>query len=331
MRRRLLLIASIACFTFVGGAAALGAGGTATGGWYWADQVTPPPGTVQQKLPSPDVPAGDLAVSARNGDSNKETYLHLADDLIQPGDKVTSLVLTLKRDSAAGNVNDTNALIVAVPVTDFWVDGAQGDPYGVKPPRGTTPAIVGKESSGTWTFDITPIAQQWASGTLQNNGIALAPKDGSGASFEVVWSPKPTVAADVTPASGSASNDAASTGPSSSAGSDTSGSGSSASVSPSLGTGSSDLSPAGGSTGSVTPSAPVAPAPTTTAPAAVGLRRARSSHPGRGIPATFFLAVILVAGLLAAAMMSLGPLGEPAAARKGSVLRRLERRPDTAS
>src|SRR5207302_7843332 len=67
--------------------------------------------------------------------------------------------------------------------------GAAGAPWGNKPDYDTSGAgVPGKRDNGTWTFDITPIAQKWASGEQGNNGIALVPAaPGQGQTYEVVW------------------------------------------------------------------------------------------------------------------------------------------------
>lgn len=328
MRGRALLLAAVVAFASTGTTAARAASSSASGGWYWADQVTPPANTVQQPLPTPDVPASDYAVAAKNGDSDKETYLHVGEDAVPTPSTVSRVVVTLKEDGSGANVNDTNALIVAVPVTEFWVDGARGSPYDVKPEPGTTPAVAGKNSSGTWTFDITPIAKKWADGSLANNGVALIPKPGAGLSFEVVWGATVSVESDAT--ASESSSDTGAFAPSSDTGSGGSAASAPGAAAPAAGTdtatatGSADV-PTGAVTSPPTPASGNAAAPSTPA------RRVARRHAGKGIPLSFVAAALLVVALLIGAMVSLGEMGEPTGARKGSVLRRLERRPDATS
>src|SRR5439155_5890563 len=98
------------------------------GSWFWSQQIEPPPNTVQQRLPTPDVPANDFAVALRNGQSDKESFLHVDTSAIADGSTVSGFKLTLKEDTAApGNLNQTGAAIEARMVTDFFADGTAGN------------------------------------------------------------------------------------------------------------------------------------------------------------------------------------------------------------
>lgn len=293
------------------------------GSWFWSQQIEPPPNTVQQRLPTPDVPANDFAVALRNGQSDKETFIHLDTSTIADGSTVSGFKLTLKEDSAAsGNINQTGAAIDARMVTDFFADGASGNPYSQEPGVSKTPSAPGtRAADGTWTFDITSIVEKWASGDQENFGVALVPDAGSSTvAFEVVWSGTgdngPRVKGDVTPPAGDSSG--ASSFP------DTGGSTSPIDTSPPV------TEPA--STPSFTPDlAPPAPAattaPSTTAPTPnrlVAAPAAARTH--RGLPLAFLPAGLLVLAALVATGFTLGDAGEPGTARQGSVVRRLERR-----
>jgi hypothetical protein len=237
------------------------------------------------------------------------------------------LVLTLHEDSGGGNLAADTATIEARAVTGFMAGGAQGAPWVNRPSYDTTgPAAAGKRApDGTWTFELGPIAALWASGQLQNSGIALVPAaPQQGQAYEVVWfgpggAKAPGVAGSFSPpAPGTPA--AAAAGIESAPGEtsvapisitpDTSGSGLSASSSPAIAS-----SPAA-STGAS------APAPTARTPTAV--RTIASSH--RAPPWPFYLAVIVVIALIGASTVSLGDLGEPEPERRGGVLRTLERR-----
>ena len=79
------------------------------GSWFWADQQSPPPNTVSAGLPTPDVPTGDYAVSARGGQSNKESFIHLDMSGFPTSGTVSSFTLTVKEDAApAGNADWRN-------------------------------------------------------------------------------------------------------------------------------------------------------------------------------------------------------------------------------
>src|SRR5437588_847002 len=78
----------------------------------------------------------------------------------------------------------------SAPVTGFFGDGTQAAPFAERPSYDTTgPAAPGQRGAdGTWTFDITAIAQGWAQGTDENNGVAIVPAaPAQGDLYEVVW------------------------------------------------------------------------------------------------------------------------------------------------
>ena len=122
--------------------------------WFWADQLEPPPNTIQQSLPTPDVPKGDFGVALRNGVSDKESFLHFDTSAIPDGSVVAKLTLTLKEDAtAAGNAASVAAAVNAVPAADFWADGAAGNPYSQEPGKVKSPVAKGNSSDG-WHLDI---------------------------------------------------------------------------------------------------------------------------------------------------------------------------------
>ena len=299
------------------------------GSWYWQEQVgtvTPPvpgapPLAPPGAIPSPDVPAGDFPVSVIGGQPDKETFLQLDTSAITQGSTVSSLVLTLHEDGTNGFSPDM-ATVEARPVTGFMSAGAAGAPWVNRPDYDTSGAgVPGKRDNGTWTFDITPIAQKWASGEQGNTGIALVPAaPGQGQTYEVVWvgvgkDNGPSVTGSFTPPAPGT--------PQAAAASDTGAASATApapvSITPDLSSGAS--APSSVSTPAVTTPAAPAAAPSTN----TRVRRiAQSSH--RGLPWSFFLAVILAIALIGASTLSLGELGEPQPDRRGGVLRALERR-----
>lgn len=301
------------------------------GSWYWAGQVSAvnpgngvPPVAPPAALPTPDVPSGDFPVAVKAGQVDKESFLHLDSTAIPQGATVTSLKLILKEDTAAQQQNAAAAKLQAMPVTQFFSDGGSAAPIAQAPsydPNG--PAGPGTRApDGTWTFDITPIAQKWADGSLANNGVALVPAAPTITdTYEVVWSgtnPVPTTEGSVTPGT-------AAGGSSSGGGATTDTGASPVAITP-------DTSaplvtpPADTSTPAIsaTPITPAITAPPTTAVAAPRARRiVKASRPG--LTAPFFLVGLAALGFIALAALALGDLGEPTPERRGSVLRALER------
>jgi hypothetical protein len=235
-------------------------------------------------------------------------------------------VLTLVEDpGASGKLNPDTAAIEARAVTSFMSAGAQGAAWKGKPDYDTNgPAAPGKRAQGgSWTFDLTAIAQRWASGDLSNNGLALVPAaPASGQSYEVVWfgvggAKPPVTSGSITPAlpastggdSGAQAPPTDSTAAPLAIAPDTSGAGVTTSDTPSIATGSSP---------------PAAAAPSASAaPSATRVRQISSSH--RAPPWSFYLAIVAALALIGASTLSLGELGEPEPDRRGGVLRALER------
>jgi hypothetical protein len=306
------------------------------GSWYWQEQTGPveppggsplPPVAPPAPLPTPDVPKGDFPVSVITGQPDKESFLQLDSSAIPAGSTVSSLVLTLHEDSAAGNLSPDTAKIEARAVTGFLAAGGQGSPWANRPSYDTTgPAAAGKRAGdGTWTFELAPIAARWASGELSNNGIALVPSAPQQSdSYEVVWfgvggAKPPAVAGSVTPpapgtpaavAAGSESAPVDQTAPAP------------ISITP-------DTSGAGlGTTATPSVSPPSAAPGTASTPSATNrfTTRARQIGSVHGAPPwSFYLAVAVVIALIGASTLSLGDLGEPEPDRRGGVLRALER------
>jgi hypothetical protein len=308
---------------------------TVTGGsWYWQEQVgtvEPPAGSPLPPvappgaIPTPDVPAGDFPVSVVAGQPDKETFLQLDSSAIPAGSSVSSLVLTLNEDpGASGKLNPDTATIEARAVTGFMTGGDAGKPWANRPSYDTTgPAAGGKRAAdGTWTFDLTQIANGWASGTLSNNGIALVPANPQqGQAYEVVWfgpggAKAPTVVGSVTPpAPGTPAAAAAGI-----EGSPTDQS-SPISLTPDTSGGLTSATPSFSS-----PAAGGGPVSTPAAGNSVAPARARAIGSTHGSPPWgFYLAVIVVIALIGASTVSLGDFGEPQPERQGGVLRTLER------
>jgi hypothetical protein len=307
------------------------------GSWYWEPQIATlntPAGPVALPtgpLPTPDVPAGDFAVTAILGQANKESYIHLDSSAIPKGSSVQQLSLTIKEDAGGINVLASMAKITAHPVISFFTDGTAAGLWTARP--SFDPSVSGpgtRGADGTWKFDLTALAQKWADGSLANNGIALvasglmAPE-----TWQVVWSgsaPRPIVEGLITrppaePASNTGTTPAEQASPSDTAATDVV-------IAPDA-----TVEPAA-QLPAVAPAAPAgtASAPLSTEPLPPTVRlyqpAAQSGKPKRAPPATFYLAGVALVVLLLVGGIALGERGEPHLERRGSVLRTLERRND---
>jgi hypothetical protein len=304
------------------------------GSWYYAGQTPSPPVVGQPaKSPTPEVPDTDFPVAAAAGQSNKETYLHIDTAAIPAGSTVASLKLVLSEDAAASSVAASLAGIVAEPVTGFFVDGTKAAPYSERPSVDASVKAKGtRAADGTWTFDITAIANRWVSGQLANNGVALVPSGDPGQSFEVVWagaSPPPTTEGQVVPPAGASEQAAGGSGqPGTSPSGGLAAAGPTQPIEPDFATpvtAPTQLSPAappGAAT--VTGGATAGGATGKGGSAAAG--RHRTGHASPAPPPAFWLGLAALVALVAAGAVALGDRGEPAPARQGSVLAVLERR-----
>jgi hypothetical protein len=286
------------------------------GSWWWAEQPEPLPAPVGQpagNVPAPEVPASDFAVAYKAGASDKTTAVHIDTSEIPTGSTVSSFTLTFLEDPAAQQVAADGAQIKAFAASSYFADGGQARPFSEVPAYDANgPSALGKVNNHIWTFDITPIVAAWVAGTAPNNGVVLVGL-GPDPGFEVIWSgsqPPPTTAGSVTPPVGSTET-------------------------PSDGTGLGQTSPATPEAVAIGPDfaapvvapvlAPAAPAPATSAGASRIRVAGAVKKPQRGLPPSFLLAGVMVIGLVGAAGVALGDAGEPALARKGSVVRTLER------
>lgn len=342
------------------GAVLIGYGGTPAGAadtfpapassWYWADQIQPlgavcapspappdacvfPLGQAGQ-LPAPDVPKGDLAVSARNGGINKVAVVTVDLSAVPENATLSDAALRLVEDTSGGNQNTaTNPAILATPV-DYYASNQDARPIGEAPDMTGQPqkpgarALVGTDN--VWTFDVTGLLNNCLANFNTSCGIGLRPPYiGSSQTFQAVWygprttttdSPtvtpakKPSVSATVVPGSGTeTTTTTVFTEPFEPSIVPTSPPVEEPLTTPFLSVG--------------PPVSPPAVAPTSTT---IPFRRVttptvRRTSTDRTPPVAFFLAALGLIGLLGSSMVALGPMGEPVPARRGSVLRTLER------
>jgi hypothetical protein len=285
-----------------------------TGWWNRTNAVVSPvPGVTLPVITvpaPPSVPAGTIAVSATAGQPEKVAAVDISPE-IGTG-TAERAILTIPEADAGEQIENTSAVIVACPITQFWVGGANGQWSNQPPNSCSTLKIPGTRSAdGIWTFDITSIAALWLTpGQLAPNGVALLPEPaaGTGGTFQVVLAGDP---ADI-------GIDFAATPPA-----------------PRTTAGAPTTAPAatGGSPSPVTSAAPattVAPTPTTviTTTTTKPVDTSGADSILGNLPGGAFLLVPLV--LIAAFLLMLvyGPLGEPATgvAREGGVSRALAAR-----
>ena len=293
-----------------------------TGWWSQANAVpaSPVPGVTLPPLTvpaPPSVPAGTIAVGATVGQIDKVAAVDIGPEITDG--VVEHAVLTIAEAPNGEQLNNTGseAVIVACPITQFWVGGANGQWSNLPPNSCTSGKAVGARSAdGVWTFDLTPIAAQWLEpGVLSPNGVVLLPEvpSPSGATFQVVLTGDPSsIGIDLAATERAPTTTAAPATTSAAA-------------------------PIGGGGGG-TP-APVTAAPPTSAAAATPTSAApvrapapasspRSDKILGNLPAGVILLALLALVVAVLLMVALGPLGEPATgiAREGGVSRALAAR-----
>jgi hypothetical protein len=321
--------------------------------WYWSAQIQPigaicpppplpqdptqcqtPPGQVTA-LPAPDVPAGDIAVSAKNDGADKVAAIHIDLSSVPDGATITGASLRLVEDSAGGNLDQTTAKVVATP-TDYFADDGAGQPINQAPKMDGQPQVTGTRSAdptgATWTFDVSGQLNDCLKNFSFSCGIGLRPPSTAGGTFEVVWFGPKTQAATATQASKPSVTATIVTGTS-----DTTTT-TFASVTTPTTFPSSSSTPSGTLPSSVTPSFVNVgqPLPSVTPPSTTATTVAKSTTPKLNIrraakvnhtpPLAFFLAALGLAALVGSSMVALGDAGDPVPARRGSVVRTLERR-----
>lgn len=233
-------------------------------GW-WDVAVAVPTTPVGGNAPSisaprPDVPEGVLPVTLRFGQPSRVSAIGIEVTAPQ-GSTVNSMVLTLKESTASGSQQGSGGGVKACPITTFLVPVENGKARDAPASDcGLGEAVGERAEDGTWTFDLTTIAQAWLDPFqgVPPQGVRLDPVGSSPATFQVGFTglDDATVAADITAAD--AAEDPFSTGGAlgGSSGGD-------------FGTGGGDFATGGGSLGGDF-AAPAAPAPSVGDPASGG-------------------------------------------------------------
>lgn len=282
--------------------------------------------------PAPGVPAGSLVVGATAGEPDAVTAVAI-DPELAPGATVEQFELVLRERSDPGaNLNTSSAAIVACPIDGFWVGGENGE-WETQPSADCDLASAPgtRADDGTWTFDLRPIGELWASGTLLADGVLLMEDVEAPASFRAVFEGLGDLGVGVRFA---ASGGEVGEDPFAGGGGFDDGTG-----------GSFDGGGGGGApTGSFTPPAVPGPASSPPPPDAVAVPVpttdtgddvalpavpvAGSVSPLGSLPWWTWVLVIVVGAFALSAMVALGPAGEPAlgAGRGRGVTRAIEAR-----
>ena len=154
--------------------------GTATAdkeGWWSSTGQAVPDADV------PDtVPEGAIGIAATGGQVTKVAAIGVVLDAAK-GSTVQTFTLTMKEAEGTGaQQNSDGAAIVACPVTDFF-SGESNGKLADAPAADCEAAMSEGERTddGTWTFDLTAIADAWLDpfGTIAANGLRFDPGDGT--------------------------------------------------------------------------------------------------------------------------------------------------------
>lgn len=316
--------------------------GTQTGtsvskvGWWWRanetpDEVANNPVAPAPQPPAPNIPEGTLPVAAATGEPEKVTAIEFALNY-GPGATVTSFDLSLRESKEPGanaNADAATTKVVACPVTEaFWVDGTAAR-WGSAPSYDCDLAVAeGKRgANGVWTFDLTPIASLWlATVDATPPSIVLVENVEAPESFQVVFDgvEKKGIGAKLV-ATGGGTPTLPPTGEGGSGAVDTGSSGAPSDAGAVGDAGSADI-------GGAAPEAAGLPTPAGGDPAQQDPQAAPVGTPAQmasvleSIPGGAFALIPIVLGLAYAAMLALGPSGEPAlATARHGVSRALER------
>lgn len=311
-------------------------------GWWWRANEGPLEGNPVAPAPEPsppNVPEGALPVAAVAGDPEKVSAIEFG---LQygPGATVTSMELSLRESKEPGanaNADAESTKVVACPVTEaFWIDASAGQ-WKSLPSYDCDLAMVEGErgSNGTWKFDLTSIASLWLSDTdAPPPSIVLVEKVEAPESFQVAFDGigKEGIGVKLVATGGGEPTPP----PAAPAGSGDSGAangiGSSGVDSGGVPTSGDPLDAGSAGSGDAAPEAAEVPATEDGDLAAQEPQAAPIGMPAQmasaleSIPGSAFVLIPIVLGLAYAAMLALGPNGEPAlAASRHGVGRALER------
>lgn len=185
----LLALTSVASAQDAGGPAPMeGADVTDTGWWNRAHPEVDLPTGQPPPPPVPGVPEGSLVVGATVGDPDAITAVDIAPDSL-PGATVNTFELTMREVSDDGaNLNTPFAVIVACPITEFWLGGENGI-WETRPAFDCELAEAEgvRSDDGTWTWDLAAIGALWSAGDVDSQGVALVEKVEPPTSFRAAF------------------------------------------------------------------------------------------------------------------------------------------------
>ena len=143
---------------------------------------TPAGGVVPPAVLPESVPEGAIGVAAVGGEPQKVAALGVVLDAPR-GSVVEQLVLSLKEAEGTGaQQNAEEAAIVACPIVDFFAGVENGSFQDAPEADCEVASATGERAEdGTWTFDLTAIADAWLDpfGTVGANGIRFDPVEGT--------------------------------------------------------------------------------------------------------------------------------------------------------
>lgn len=148
--------------------------------WYWAEKATATPVTTLPTLPDPantasNVPDGDLGVGyVLEQLSSKDKMAAVDFDLtsIPVGATFSSFVVTVPVDPAATTVGTPD--ISACENIDTFTESVAPQALAAAPPYAAPTCVKGALVKGSWTFDLTVMANEWSQGTPEF-GVSLVP------------------------------------------------------------------------------------------------------------------------------------------------------------
>lgn len=158
----------------------------------------------ERKPNLPNVPATGLPVAAENGNPSRVSAfgLHMS---IGADEVLASLKLVLKESTEPGanfppiteqsqGQAQTNILVVACPITSIYtpVDGGELAAAPVADCDLARGDGKRNHTNATWEFDLTSIAELWASNAIEQKGILLVERVGSPLSFQVSFQDRST-------------------------------------------------------------------------------------------------------------------------------------------
>jgi hypothetical protein len=172
--------------------------------WFWQtayEQANPPVAAGPAPATEPSgVPQGDLAVahSSSDGSSSKMTALAFDIGTMPAGTLISKFTfsVTVDSDPQAANASPGDAPVVACLPTRLWPAALGGD-YTDEPAVDCSTKVKPKVAGGTYTFDISQLAQRWIDD--QNLGIALVnDPDNTGTPFQVTFTGAKTIKSSMT-------------------------------------------------------------------------------------------------------------------------------------